>query len=123
MTNIYKRYIVIAFLLVVCISLLIGLFTTTAYAATLDDFEYSSPVDDLKIDPDFDESIYPSNEKDYSLQVVQIAESTDGSISQVTERKIIRQRQSTFPRRSMTVCIIKTICWNCLVVTECSVNT
>ena len=80
MTNLYKRYVLFALLLVVCISLLIGLFPATAYAATQEGVEYSSPVDDLKSDPDFDESLYPANEKDYSLQVVQIAESTDGEL-------------------------------------------
>ena len=80
MTNLYKRYVVFALLLVVCITLLIGLFPATAYAATLEGVEYSSPVDDLKSDSNFDESLYPANEKDYSLQVVQIAESTDGEL-------------------------------------------
>lgn len=80
MTNLYKRYVFFALLLVVCISLLIGLFPATAYAATLEGVEYSSPVDDLKSDLNFDESLYPANEKDYSLQVVQIAESTDGEL-------------------------------------------
>lgn len=80
MTNLYKRYVLFALLLVVCISLLIGLFPATAYAATLEGVEYSSPVDDLKSDSNFDESLYPANEKDYSLQVVQIAESTDGEL-------------------------------------------
>ncbi len=80
MTNLYKRYVVFALLLVVCLSLLTGLFPATAYAATLEGVEYSSPVDDLKSDANFDESLYPANEKDYSLQVVQIAESTDGEL-------------------------------------------
>lgn len=80
MTNLYKRCVVFALLLVVCISLLIGLSPVTAYAATQEGVEYSSPVDDLKSDSNFDESLYPANEKDYSLQVVQIAESTDGEL-------------------------------------------
>lgn len=80
MTNLYKRCVVFALLLVVCISLLIGLSPVTAYAATQEGVEYSSPVDDLKSDSNFDESLYPANETDYSLKVVQIAESTDGEL-------------------------------------------
>ena len=80
MTNLYKRYVVFALLLTVCMALFIGLYPATAYAAIQDGVEYSSPVEDLKSDPDFDESLYPANEKDYSLQVVQIAESTDGEL-------------------------------------------
>lgn len=80
MTNSYKRCVVFALLLTVCMALFIGLYPATAYAAIQDGVEYSSPVDDLKSDSNFDESLYPANEKDYSLQVVQIAESTDGEL-------------------------------------------
>lgn len=80
MTNLYKRCVVFALLLTVCMALFVGLYPATAYAATQEGDEYSSPVDDLKSDPDFDASLYPVNEADYSLQVVQIAESTDGEL-------------------------------------------
>ena len=80
MTNLYKRCVVFALLLTVCMALFIGLYPVTAYAATQEGDEYSSPVEDLKSDPDFDASLYPVNETDYSLQVVQIAESTDGEL-------------------------------------------
>lgn len=80
MTNLYKRCVVFALLLTVCMALFVGLYPATAYAATQEGDGYSSPVEDLKSDPDFDASLYPVNETDYSLQVVQIAESTDGEL-------------------------------------------
>lgn len=79
MANLYKRYVVFALLLTVCIALFVGLYPQTVYAAT-EEAEYSSPIEDLKSDLNFDESLYPADETDYSLQVVQIAESTDGEL-------------------------------------------
>lgn len=41
---------------------------------------YSNVLDDLHKDSAFDESQYPANDKDYSLQVIQIAESEDNEL-------------------------------------------
>ena len=56
---------------------------------------YSSVLDDLKKDGSFDESHYPAVADDYSLKLIQIAESVDGelflyvcmSISRADKRK------------------------------------
>lgn len=47
------------------------------YAATT---TYSNVLDDLQTDTEFDASIYPAVDDDYSLQVIQIAESTNGEL-------------------------------------------
>lgn len=52
-----------------------GMFT--AYAATT---EYSNVLDDLRKDAKFDFNEFPAVENDYSLQVVQIAESANGEL-------------------------------------------
>ena len=76
MTTIYKRTVAFVLLLLVCIGLL-WFYPITAYA---EEVGYSSVLKDLENDPNFDISLYPANEKDYSLQVVQIAESTEGEL-------------------------------------------
>lgn len=76
MTTIYKRTVAFALLLLVCVGLL-WFYPITAYA---EEVGYSSVLKDLENDPNFDVSLYPANEKDYSLQVVQIAESTEGEL-------------------------------------------
>ena len=67
----------LAFLLVFC-----TLFTATqgigvTYA---EESDYSGVLDDLQKDDSFDESHYPAIEDDYSLKIIQIAESTDGEL-------------------------------------------
>ena len=79
MTAIHKNCVIGVILTLVCLVLAFLLLPSSVYAESISS-GYSSPVDDLKSDPDFDESLYPANENDYSLQVVQIAESTDGEL-------------------------------------------
>ena len=52
-------------------------FSFLAYA---DGTEYSDVLDDLKKDVNFDESYYPEDTDDYSLQVMQLAESSAGEL-------------------------------------------
>lgn len=52
--------------------------TGIAFAAS--ETSYSNVLDDLHVDETFDESAYPSKENDYSLQVIQLAESVDGEL-------------------------------------------
>lgn len=67
--------------LIVCIMLLAAMFSalplTVVYAATE---TYSNVLDDLKIDPNFHAEDYPEISGDFSLQVIQLAESTDGEL-------------------------------------------
>ncbi len=42
--------------------------------------QYTSVLDDLKKDETFNIAMYPTNREDYSLQVIQIAESVDGEL-------------------------------------------
>ena len=70
------KYIVSA-LLVLLISLITIIFgggVSVAYAAAVD---YSGVMQDLQKDENFKPEDYPDNPQDYSLQVIQIAESTD----------------------------------------------
>ena len=48
----------------------------TAYAES----GYSGVLDDLQKDDSFDESHYPAIADDYSLKLIQIAESVDGEL-------------------------------------------
>lgn len=79
MLTIYKRGIIATLLLIVCVLLLVNNFSAVTYAET-SGTGYSSALDDLQSDADFDTSLYPTNETDYSLQVIQIAESEDGEL-------------------------------------------
>ena len=79
MTAIHKNCVIGVILTLVCLVLAFLLLPSSVYAESISS-GYSSPVDDLKSDPDFDENLYPVNETDYSLQVVQIAESKDGEL-------------------------------------------
>lgn len=60
----------------ICLSF-VGGGSSAAYASTSD---YTSVIDDLTSDSSFKASDYPSNENDYSLNVIQIAESSDGEL-------------------------------------------
>ena len=64
----------LSFLLVFCSLLPMG--QNTAYAES----GYSGVLDDLQKDDSFDESHYPVIADDYSLKLIQIAESTDGEL-------------------------------------------
>lgn len=79
MLTIYKRGIIATLLLIVCVLLLFNNFSSVTYAET-SETGYSNVMDDLQSDADFDTSLYPANENDYSLQVIQIAESEDGEL-------------------------------------------
>ncbi len=69
------KYIVSAILIIAC--LLCTLSIPPIYA----DFENGSDVlTDLQKDPEFDFSEYPENDKNTSLQVIQVAESTAGEL-------------------------------------------
>ena len=68
---------IVAFLLIFC-----SLFTATqgigvTYA---EESDYSGVLDDLQKDDSFDESHYPAVADDYSLKIIQIAESVDGEL-------------------------------------------
>lgn len=54
--------------------------SSKAYAVTSSERDYSNVLNDLQQDNEFDISEYPENFNDYSLQVIQIAESTDGEL-------------------------------------------
>ena len=79
MTVIHKNCAIGVILTLVCLVLAFLLLPCPVYAESVNS-GYSSVLDDLKSDPDFDENLYPVNETDYSLQVVQIAESKDGEL-------------------------------------------
>lgn len=65
----------IAFLLLIGILFGGGLYAHAVYAA--DNTIYSNALDDLKKDSSFDETAYSSDNGDYSLQLITIAESAD----------------------------------------------
>lgn len=79
MTAIHKNCAIGVILTLVCLVLAFFLLPSPVYAESVNN-GYSNVLDDLKSDPNFDESLYPTDEKDYSLQVVQIAESKDGEL-------------------------------------------
>ncbi|MGN0823574.1 MAG: hypothetical protein ACI4MB_00740 [Candidatus Coproplasma sp.] len=58
------------------ISSIVGGGVGSAYAAT-STIEYSNVLDDLKKDSSFNASYYPEKADDYSLQIIQLAESSD----------------------------------------------
>lgn len=65
-------------LLILAISALVGSGNPTAFAAN--ETIFSSVLDDLQQDSSFDIGSYPRKENDYSLQVIQIAESIDDEL-------------------------------------------
>ena len=78
----HKRIVVTAVaivLLLIDVILLFCISPSSVYAET-SGTGYSSALDDLQSDADFDISLYPANKNDYSLQVIQIAESKDGEL-------------------------------------------
>ena len=76
---IYKRFVSGFCLAVMLIAFALPLGITT-YDAFADTTNYSNVLDDLRIDPNFDVGYYPSNSRDYSISVIQIAESIDGDL-------------------------------------------
>lgn len=72
--NTHIKRIFIAFLLVVFCFVLISFIPNYAYATTNN---YSTVLDDLGKDKSFSQSNYPVNQNDNSVQVIQIAESTN----------------------------------------------
>ena len=69
----------LAFLLVFCSAFTAGQNIGVTYAAE-SKITYSVVLDDLQKDGSFDESFYPVSEGDYSLKLIQIAESADGEL-------------------------------------------
>ena len=69
----------LAFLLVFCSAFTAGQSIGVTYAAE-SKITYSGVLDDLQKDGSFDESFYPVSEGDYSLKLIQIAESADGEL-------------------------------------------
>lgn len=79
MTAILKNCAIGVIATLVCLVLAFFLLPCPVYAESVNS-GYSNVLDDLKSDPNFDENLYPANGTDYSLQVVQIAESKDGEL-------------------------------------------
>ena len=71
-----KKALTSIFLSIILIFSLVSPSLTVSAATT----EYSGVMDDLSSDPNFDASAYPHKEKDYSLQVIQIAESANDEL-------------------------------------------
>lgn len=72
-------YFCISIMLVLAIVFLLVYIPNTTYAQG-ENFEYSDVLSDLQSDSDFDINDYPSKVNDYSLQVIQIAESVNGEL-------------------------------------------
>lgn len=64
----------------ICIILLLAIISMTLPAIAFAETSYSNVLDDLKQDKDFDVADYPKIKDDYSLQVIQIAESLAGEL-------------------------------------------
>lgn len=69
----FKQILAILVLTMICLfSSILGIVTYTSADSTM---LYSNVLDDLQKDKNFKVEDYPSNEKDYSIQIIQIAES------------------------------------------------
>lgn len=79
--QIQKKSKNICLVLIITMLILFCLFSITTplkvFADTEETITYSNVLDDLQKDENFNIDDYPLNEKDYSLQVIQIAESED----------------------------------------------
>ena len=99
----FFRFIVVAILSVVSV---IGgqanLFALPVYAEeTVNERVYSAVLDDLKKDTSFNTENYPTKADDYSLQIIQLAESSD----------IKRNNRISFPRQNMLlICVYGSEC-------------
>lgn len=82
MLNTQRKIYIYGFLLILIISALLFSFEaqiTSAVAFAADD-KYTSALEDLQKDPDFDMYDYPAIGDDYSLKVIQIAESENNEL-------------------------------------------
>ena len=77
--SVNKKILIACLVLLTAIIFAMGNFAFTA-PAIADEREHSSVLTDLMTDPDFDVADYPDKITDYSIQVIQIAESTDGEL-------------------------------------------
>jgi len=76
--KLHKRFFaVLAVMLLILPLFLTGAAGVTAFAAETD---YTDALEDLQKDENFNVEEYPDNAKDYSIQVIQIAESTAGEL-------------------------------------------
>lgn len=75
----HKRIVVtaVAILLLLIDFILLFCISPSSVYAEISGTSYSNVIDDLKSDADFNISLYPANKNDYSLQVIQVAESED----------------------------------------------
>lgn len=73
----YNGIITTVFSLLLVLILIIGQGSTSALAATSN---YSDVLTDLQKDESFDPTAYPEKPKDYSVNVIQIAESENGEL-------------------------------------------
>lgn len=71
-----RIFAAIVMLLTLFAAMIGGQMTLPAFAATLS----SDVLEDLKKDETFDSSAYPSDSKNYKVQVIQIAETTEGGL-------------------------------------------
>lgn len=78
MTKLKKTYLFNICLILIIVGTLLTSYCALPVFATTS--AASSVNDDLKTDPSFDIGLYPPNATDYSLNVIQIAESTDGEL-------------------------------------------
>lgn len=78
----YKNLVVAFALLIASIFSIFGSVISISTFAISDTIKssYSNILDDLKLDENFNVDDYPSKEKDYSLQVIQVAETKGGEV-------------------------------------------
>lgn len=76
--RVHRKLISFVFFAFVIFSLLVGVGGVSAYADTFKG--YTDVLEDLQKDETFKAEDYPAKENDYSLQVIQIAESTGGEL-------------------------------------------
>lgn len=75
------QYILIAMLAALCVLLtLADSFILYARADTDGEMEYSDVLEDLQKDSSFNANAYPQDDEDYSLDIITIAESSDGEL-------------------------------------------
>lgn len=107
------KYIVSALLvlLITLITIICGGGVGGAYAAAVD---YSGVIQDLEKDENFNPEDYPQNNKDYSLQVIQIAESTDNKLFLYVYNPcgVTRPLIATFVNMSLTQSVDNTRLYN-----------
>lgn len=81
MTNINKRIAAVFAVLILCVcALFTSVMPSLAYAAETETITYSNVLTDLQKDSNFKFGEYPTNNSDYSISVIQVAETTDGKL-------------------------------------------